>query len=242
MSTPTGPDAHLDEHLRRLRDSTDRLGGTVVSLTTSAWRGPSLLPGWSRAHVVAHLVLNAEGMGRAVAGVSSRTPTPVYASAQAREDDIVALSGGDPEAIIERLSRATDALEAALQRVPDDRWDVVLDRLPGAPFHPVRTVPMLRWRELEIHHADLDAGYGPSDWPTGFASTLLDQLAADRATAGQAYRLHAEDLGREWAVGSGGPMLYGSAAALAWWLSGRGNGAGIRLMGGEPVPDPGPWR
>jgi maleylpyruvate isomerase len=29
--------------------------------------------------------------------------------------------------------------------------------------------------EVELHHCDLDAGYGPADWPAGFAAMDLPE-------------------------------------------------------------------
>ena len=48
-----------------LEDATRRLVRTVDELSDEDLSAPSLLPGWSRAHVVAHLALNAEGLAGA---------------------------------------------------------------------------------------------------------------------------------------------------------------------------------
>ena len=58
----------------------DRLVRTVDAITDDQWRQPSLLPGWTRAHVVAHLTLNAEGLSGALEGVHEGRPVPMYAS------------------------------------------------------------------------------------------------------------------------------------------------------------------
>ena len=34
-----------------------------------------------------------------------------------------------------------------------------------------------RWREVEIHHVDLAAGYGPQDWPAAFVAHELPPTA-----------------------------------------------------------------
>ena len=38
-------------------------------------------------------------------------------------------------------------------------------------------IPLLRIREVEIHHVDLDAGYTPAHWSDDFVHRTLDQLA-----------------------------------------------------------------
>ncbi len=59
-----------DPQLVELLDSgTRRLVRSVDAMTDDQWAQPSLLPGWTRAHVVAHLTLNAEGLSAALEGV-----------------------------------------------------------------------------------------------------------------------------------------------------------------------------
>lgn len=46
-------------------------------------------------------------------------------------------------------------------------------------------VMFTRWREIEIHHADLGLRYEPKDWPQDMARQWLSQLLpslADRCT------------------------------------------------------------
>ena len=57
---PRTPQARL----RAAPDATQRLVRTVDGLDDEALGGPSGLPDWTRAHVVAHLALNAEGLAR----------------------------------------------------------------------------------------------------------------------------------------------------------------------------------
>ena len=64
-----------DPQLLELLDSgTRRLVRSVDAMTDDQWRQPSLLPGWTRAHVVAHLTLNAEGLSGALEGVHEGRP------------------------------------------------------------------------------------------------------------------------------------------------------------------------
>ena len=99
----------------------------------------------------------------------------------------------------------------------------------------------MRHREVEIHHADLDAGYGCADWPDAFAVDVLDSVTVDQAAAGP-FTVTATDLDRSWPVGGGGgPLVTGTAAAIGWWLVGRGGGTGLTCDAG-PLPELGPWR
>ena len=99
----------------------------------------------------------------------------------------------------------------------------------------------MRHREVEIHHADLDAGYAHADWPAPFVGDLLDVVARDQAGSGP-FTAVATDLGRTWSVGEGdGPEVRGTGSALGWWLVGRGSGEGVTSDAGT-LPELAPWR
>src|SRR5262245_48484994 len=91
------------EHLPLVHDATQRLVLTVDGRTDNQWSEPSLLPGWSRAHVIAHLALNAEGMVGAVHGLRIGRPVPMYASNEQRDADIEKLAGTDLTSLRERF-------------------------------------------------------------------------------------------------------------------------------------------
>ncbi|HSF36547.1 MAG TPA: maleylpyruvate isomerase N-terminal domain-containing protein, partial [Nocardioides sp.] len=57
---------------------------TVDALSESQYAEPSQLPGWTRAHVVAHLALNGEGLAGVLHGAHVGRPAPMYASPEAR--------------------------------------------------------------------------------------------------------------------------------------------------------------
>lgn len=215
--------------------ATERLLATVTRLSAADLAAPSLLPGWSRAHVVAHLALNAEGLAGAVRGVTAGVPVTTYASPAARDDDIAALAVGAPELLAPRLRTACAGLAAALGALPPDRAGTPIERTPGAgPAFTAGDVPLMRRREVEIHHVDLDAGYTTADWPADFAVPLLESLLGHRSATG--FTLHATDLDRTWPsdpTGPAGPVVSGSAADLGWWLTGRGSGEGLTSDDGE---------
>src|SRR5713101_4454332 len=82
----------MDEAQRRLSDeidqATQRLLGTARVITEPDLREPSLLPGWTRAHVLAHLARGADAMRNLLVGVRSGQDRPAYASAEARQAGI----------------------------------------------------------------------------------------------------------------------------------------------------------
>jgi maleylpyruvate isomerase len=209
-----------------LKSSSQRLVRTVDSLPDAAFGEPSGLPGWTRAHVVAHLTLNAEGLAAALTGLVGGEAVPMYASQDARDADIAELSGAEPGALRSRLLGATTDFADAVAAVPEDAWGTPIERVPGGRTFKAGAVPGMRLREVEIHHADLDAGYGRSDWPLPFAVLLLDAMVKREAWS-EPFRVRPADVDRTWTFGEGGPVVSGSAADLGWWLTGRGSGEGL---------------
>lgn len=215
-----------------LHDATQRLVRTVDGITGEAWPGPSLLPGWTRAHVVAHLTLNAEALAGVLAGIVQDEPAPMYASQEQRDADIEELAVTGQSELRTRFLGATTELTDAIAAMPDDAWDTVVERVPGGRTFPASAVPGMRLGEVEIHHVDLAAGPTHADWPPLFGLLVLD-AARERGVMRQPFRAHATDLDRTWSYGEGGPTVSGTVVDLAWWLTGRGNGEGVTSDDGE---------
>jgi maleylpyruvate isomerase len=223
-----------------LRESTQRLVRTVDSLPDPAFGEPSGLPAWTRAQVVAHLILNAEGLADALTGLVQGEPTPMYRSQDARDEDIDKLGAAEPSELRDRLLAATTQFADAVAAVPEDSWGTEIERVPGGPVFRAGAVPGMRLREVEIHHADLDAGYTRADWPPEFATLLLDSMAK-RGAWTEPFRVHPTDVEGTWAFGEGGPTVTGAAADLGWWLTGRGSGEGLTSDSGGELPGIGSW-
>lgn len=233
-----GPDTAIEA----LHHAEQRLVRTVDSLDDADWAGSSILPDWSRAHVIAHLALNAEGFARALHGLLDGGPVPIYDSQERRDADVGLLAAQPSQTIRERLFAAGWGLRERLLALSPELWTRSVERVPGATPWPVRAIPRLRRREVEIHHADLDAGYTPADWPAGFAVELLGDLVADHTASPDSplFSVRAVDADRVWDLGAGTPVVRGTAAALAWWLAGRGTGEDLSTHG--DLPRLGPWR
>jgi maleylpyruvate isomerase len=193
---------------------------TVDGLTDSQWREPSLLPGWSRAHVIAHLALNAEGLAGVLHGLRTGHPRPMYRSDPARDQDIERLAHQRIDTIRERFLASTTTWQDQIEHLTPSLRGRTVERTPGGPtFLAEHAVPM-RWREVEIHHADLDTAFTHHDWSAPFVDHLLPLVTKDRE--GEV------DLSE----------ISGSPADLAWWLVGRGAGEGLT----GSLPKLGPWR
>lgn len=219
-----------------LETATARLLSTVDRLPDAAWSAPSHCAGWSRAHVIAHLALNAEALAGALRGIRDGVPTTMYRSDEARDQDIAdlaALAAGSPAAVRERL-RTSAAAFAEVAAVADGLpKESTFERTPGGRTMPARAVPFLRLREVEIHHADLDAGYTASDWPPDNAMAFLSNDA--RQYRGPGFHAVATNEPARWTFGetdATSPTVSGPLGALAWWATGRGTGSVLSSTNG----------
>lgn len=224
--------------LALLESGTRRLVRTVDAMSDEQWATPSLLPGWSRTHVVAHLTLNAESLAAVLEGVREGVAVPMYPSQAARDAGIATLAAAAPSQLRDRFLGSTTLVGEAVHELTDDLVGTVVERVPGGRTFTAGDVGPMRVREVEIHHADLGLDYTSADWPVAFAALTLASRAA--VHAGAPFTAYAVDLGQEFPFGEGGPTISGSAAALAWWATGRGSGDGLSSDDGR-VPGVEAW-
>jgi maleylpyruvate isomerase len=202
------------EELAAVREATTRLRALVDR--TPDLLAPSLLPGWTRAHVVAHIAGNARSHIRMLRGAQEDEVLDQYpGGAEARASAIKELAQ-DPAGAVEELHRSAEDLAHAWRGTSD--WSALARPLDSEPV-PVAGLLWMRWREVEIHAVDLAGDYRPQDWPQPF----LDRVLAELRTR--------QDL----------PPLDGISGpdhAMAAWLSGRSRGDGLQ----GDLPSLPPWR
>ena len=166
-------DAALHELSDQLDLATQRLLDTARVITDSDLRAPSLLPGWTRAHVLAHVARNADAMRNLLGGVRTGQDRPGYASAEAREAGIEQGAGRPARELTDDLADSAMALRTVARQLPGEGWQVPVRMLEEAPPFPAAELLTRRLVEVELHHCDLGAGYGPADWPAAFAGMEL---------------------------------------------------------------------
>jgi maleylpyruvate isomerase len=166
----------MDAAQRHLSDLIDdamqRLLGRARVIAEPELRAPSLLPGWTRAHVLAHVARGADAMRNLLVGARSGQPRPAYASQQARDADIEFGARLAPQELVAELAGSAMAFRAIMRETPDDAWLAQVRILDSAPF-AAADLPLRRLVEVELHHCDLGTGYGPADWPGAFAAMEL---------------------------------------------------------------------
>jgi maleylpyruvate isomerase len=155
----------------------------------------SRLPGWTRAHVVAHVHFNALALRRLLSWSRTGVPSQMYPSLESRTDDIEQGSRLEP-AVLRRLVRDSGLeLEADLESLPPLAWDRPVVTMHGKSITATR-VPWIRAREMAIHAIDLDAGVEFAHLPREFNDRIIAETVETRTRAGEAPVLAAWLTGR----------------------------------------------
>ena len=220
-----------------VEEATGRLVRTAQDLDPTVVGKPSALPGWTVGHVLTHVARNADAYTNLLTWARTGTETPAYATATARAEGIEAGAGRPLREQIEDIRTAHERFADAAAAMPAEAWTFHL-RSTG---QSAGAVPWARLREVEVHHVDLGAGYGPGDWSDAFALRLLREIVAG-AQDGPAMVLQPLGLSHSLTIGSGGPEIEGTARALAAWLAGRGDSTDLTVSPPGALPTPARWK
>lgn len=237
MSAPT-------TSLSGLRTSTAALlrGVDDERWTDAGLRAQSLLPGWTRGHVLTHIARNADGITRTLSAALRGEIAAKYPDGP--EGRNAAIQAGSTRGFAELaadLRESADRLDRLFVAVADaDGW-----ALPTED-RPARDYVAARWREVEIHRVDLAGGYTADQWPAEFVAYLLPELVDGLAKRGATPvriavasqgSLTTDLQGRVWTVGAGDPIsVIGPDWALVAWLVGRPSAAATVLSATPNLP------
>ncbi|TDC56478.1 maleylpyruvate isomerase family mycothiol-dependent enzyme [Actinomadura sp. KC345] len=237
------------EVIDELDSGVDRIIGTLSKLGEQDLRAPSALPGWSRGHVATHIARNADSLWNLLEWARTGVRIPQYPSLDARNAALEEGAGRDRDALAEDVRATGGRFAEQARSLPEGAWGAPVEAMAGWR-HPAWYTLYRRWNEVEAHHVDLAAGYGPADWPEPYVrwslgSTLADLAALPEALRGElsGLRITATDSGESADLGRapGGPEASGSGRALLGWLSGRTDGAGVSIRPDGRLPEPPPW-
>lgn len=221
--------------------ATEHMLDAVAELAAEDLSEPSLLPGWTRGHVLSHIARNADALRNLVTWARTGDETPMYADAAARDRDIEAGAGRSPAEQLADLRDSADRLAAAVAELPPAAWASQVAMRSGRVIAAAE-IPWHRLIEVQLHHVDLDAGYTTDDLPAGFADRelawIIDSLTAHEGIA--PVRLRDTGSGTVWDLGAAAEpevTVAGPARALLAWVSGRGKGDGLDVSPAErPLP------
>ncbi|BCJ73403.1 maleylpyruvate isomerase [Catellatospora sp. IY07-71] len=173
-----------------------RLHQTLDGLDDAAVRAPSLLPGWTVGHVLTHLARNADSVVRRLDGAARGELVEQYEGGQpGRAAQIEDGQGRGAAELVADVLAADAAVEAAFARTSAEVWQRQVKTGDGRLI-TASYLLFARWREVEVHHADLGLSYGWQQWPDGLVARWLPELLAGLAERGDERALAAWMLGR----------------------------------------------
>ncbi|MBK0420304.1 maleylpyruvate isomerase family mycothiol-dependent enzyme [Leucobacter sp. CSA1] len=230
---PKAPAAELDW----ARRGTAYFARKLTELPDDRLREPSLVPGWTRAELIAHVGYNARALTRLTEWASTGVETPMYLTDRQRDGEIL-LGGTLPPRALRTLFAHSEAhLNVEWRDLTDEQWDREVRTAQGR-LVPARETAWMRAREVWVHAVDLGNGGSFLDFPPEMITRIIDDVLAFWRRRGEEVRLRLEfDDGRP-AIevgdpdvgdpdigdpGSGdAPVVSGAAPDIARWLSGRG--------------------
>lgn len=212
----------LGDSLRWLEEGTALAASAVAELSDEELARPSLLPGWTRLHLLAHLAANADALCNLVHWAATGEPTPMYSSPTQRNDDIEAGATKPARELREWFAGSATALAQQLAVLDEPAWQRSVVTAQGRTV-PATEIPWLRVREVMVHSTDLGAGIGFAGLPADFLRALIEDIAVKRGSGDGPALIVRDDAGTEWSIpGAGEPVaVHGRLPDLAAYLAGR---------------------
>lgn len=200
----------------------------VTSLSDADVAEPSRLPGWTRAHVIAHIDGNARGLGNLVTWARTGIETPMYTSMEQRDADIEAGALLPPQELRARLVQSSAQLADGFKSLREKDWSVQVRTAQGRMI-AAREVIWLRAREVMIHAVDLGGDVTFEDLPDDFLIALTDEVVARRATQPDHPAIALQAGERRWDIsGEAAPaVVNGTLPQIAAYVTGRSSRAPI---------------
>jgi maleylpyruvate isomerase len=230
-------DLDLPDRLLTARRGTAYFVQRLAELGDRDLDADSLLPGWSRRHLVAHVGYNAAALCRLMDWAGTGTETPMYASAEQRACEIDEGSTLNPGALRNLFDHTVARLDQKWRHLPPTAWSAQVRTAQGRLVPASETVWM-RTREVWIHAVDLASGGRFSDFPP----VVLQSLLADIV---EAWRRNDRGAGLTLAVEGCNPIVLppgprtttvsAPLPAVVRWAAGRG-AVDVSIDGDEVGP------
>ena len=207
--------------LAQVADAEALVAKYVSGLSADEVAVDSLLPDWSRGHVLSHLANNARGLSNLIDWALTGVQKDMYVSVEQRGLDIENDAKRPGTEIIADFLEQTKVFAANLDRLiagPLLAEEVVMGN--GSQIHP-HEITTLRERELLVHLVDLGLDYTSEDWTFDFSIKTLKSVSNCKRKEPVRFRLLiAGD--HTWTGDQNAMMdIFGSPQDLAAWLMGR---------------------
>jgi len=235
-------DPVLLDGLLQARRGTAFFARKLNELTDAELDGDSLLPGWTRRHVVAHVGYNARAVARLVEWAATGVETAMYPSVEVRNHEIDFGATLSPIALRNLFDHSAVHLNVEWRDLPADAWHHKVKTVQGRTVPAEETVWM-RTREVWVHAVDLDNGATFKDIPEPVLARLLKDITGAWNARGTDNGLLIMVDGTGMVFGdtaaTSPTVVSGSLAVIAQWATGRCTD-GIRAQhdGGSITPMP----
>ncbi|MBU3067793.1 maleylpyruvate isomerase family mycothiol-dependent enzyme [Nocardia sp. NEAU-G5] len=228
----------LPERLLIAHRGTAYFARRLAELTDDELDGDTLLPGWTRRHLVAHVGYNAAALCRLLDWAASGVETPMYESPEQRGREIHEGATLPAAAIRNLFTHTTARLAERWRNLPESAWRSLVRTAQGRTV-PASETSWMRAREVWIHAVDLGNGGRFADFP----DIVLDGVLADVVAM---WRARDRGAGVSLCVDGRPPIeiqesepnstrVSGSQAAVVRWATGRG-AIGVEIKGDEAAP------
>ncbi|ANS30044.1 mycothiol-dependent maleylpyruvate isomerase [Rhodococcus opacus] len=234
-------DLDLSERLLIARRGTAYFAQRLAELSDSDLDGETLLSGWSRRHLLAHVGYNAAALCRLLDWAATGVQTPMYASPEQRGREIAKGATLSAAALRNLFDHTVARLDEKWRNLPASAWEAQVRTAQGR-LVPVSETAWMRTREVWIHAVDLGNGGRFGDFPDVVLESLLTDIVGmwQRKDLGTRLIL-AVDGGEPVAVqpdSSPAEKVSGPLAAVVRWAAGRGT---VGLGAGGEIPEPPHW-
>lgn len=222
-----------------VQEATERLVTAAAELGPVDLAQPSLLPGWSRGHVLAHVARNADSLVNLLTWARTGVETPQYTDEAQRDKEIEEGAGRPPAEHLDDLRASAARFADAVRELSPQAWASQV-RMRGGKVIAAAEVPWRRLLEVRFHHIDLGIGYTFDDLPAEFVerelTSVIDDLSGHEGIA--AVRLHDTGSGAAWDIGASAEpevSVRGTPCALLAWLT-RGVSEGLAVEPERTLP------
>ena len=233
-----GPGARWDapeapaRELSWARTGTAYFARFLNELADSELDAPSLVPGWSRRHVIAQVGYQARALTRLTSWAATGIPTPMYGNDDQRRDEIENGATLPSRALRGLFRHAAVHLDVEWRDLTGEAWDAAVAGPDGGAMS-ARCTPWMRAREVWLRAVDLDSGGSFLDFPPALVDLLIKEMSERRhdlnLVLAATDRHEAVELGD-----AGDERVSGRAPDIARWLTGRGT---RRLQHSIPLPN-----
>jgi maleylpyruvate isomerase len=205
---------------------------TVESLVDDEMTAPSRCEGWTRADVIAHVASSGRALVKLIDWATSGEERPLYASRDARSEEIAALAALPRQELLGELRDSARNFAEQAQRLGGELAAPEV-QLNGKAL-PATSIVALRIAEVVVHHHDLDTAWTIEEADPDSLLNALEAVVRSLRVKGSPGMTLVTEERDEWVIGDGSLRVVSDREGLLEWLA-RGDTENIDVDGPLPV-------